>query len=266
MDFNSSDLPKSTSGDPVNLDASSQKVRESEAMAKRYAQAEQALDEFLSTLMHDIRSPLCSLKTALDLGEEYIKDADYVSLKDMLRSSNESTQRLLDFVDRLYANVRVGHSTLELQNLNLNKTIRDLSQDLFSQFNTSGAKLSFRETLPTVLADQILARQLFQNLILNAIKFRAPQRPMEIEISVGEQSENSVEIVVSDNGVGFPSERAESLFDRYYKSRQRYNEGMGLGLATCKLIVDKHGWEIRAESEEGEGARFIVCMQLADGV
>jgi len=241
-------------------------VRE-QNVAKRHEAAIKGLDEFLSVLMHDIRSPLCTIWTSLQLAQEDLERKDLPGLGDMLDSGSSSTKRLLDFVDRLYQNIRVGQSDPQLEMLDIGMIVKELKVDLLSQFRASGAALKIVGKLPCVQADRQLVRQLFQNLMQNAMKFRAPARGLVIEIGTRSVSRGVLDLYVKDNGEGFPNEDAARLFERYHKNsknsgNKEANDGMGIGLATCKLIAEKHKWTIRAEAEVGAGASFIIRIPV----
>lgn len=232
-------------------------------LAQRHESAIRGLDEFLSVLMHDIRSPLCTVCTSLQLAEEDLERRDLDGLADMLESGSCSTKRLLDFVDRLYQNIRVGQSEPVLELLDIGVLVKELEVDLLSQFRASGAKLKITGRLPKLNADRQLTRQLFQNLMQNAMKFRSPKRPLVLQFGAKQVEAGIFDIYLKDNGEGFAKEGAARLFDRYHKNsrgkgKKDENDGMGIGLATCKLIAEKHGWSIRADAEIDVGATFTV--------
>ncbi len=98
--------------------------------------------------------------------------------------------------------------------------------------------------------------QVFINLLSNAIKFAPIGTIVEISIT---ESDNSIEIAISDQGCGIPIANQEMIFEKFGQARvQDAAQGTGLGLAICKLIVDSHGGNIKVVSSEGEGATFIV--------
>jgi len=103
-------------------------------------------------------------------------------------------------------------------------------------------------------------RQLFQNLIGNGLKFHKPDVPPRVEV-FGSASNGLVQIVVTDNGIGFDEKYADRIFTMFERlhSRAAY-EGTGIGLAICRKIAQRHGGDIRAYSSPGEGARFVVTL------
>jgi light-regulated signal transduction histidine kinase (bacteriophytochrome) len=129
---------------------------------------------------------------------------------------------------------------------------------------------SFRETccrieignMPVIEADESQIRQLFQNLVGNALRFRGEEAP-SIKIHGKLDGPGICEICVKDNGIGFEQQYAELIFRPFKRlhSRSQY-EGTGMGLAICRKIVERHGGAIRAESEPGKGATFVIRLPV----
>ncbi|NRA40295.1 MAG: histidine kinase, partial [Planctomycetes bacterium] len=110
----------------------------------------------------------------------------------------------------------------------------------------------------------IKIHQLFQNLIGNAIKYHSQDRSTHIKLYELIDSENKrYQIIVEDNGIGFSEDHAADIFKPFHRlhSKDDY-EGSGIGLATCRCICEFHGWDIHAESMDGQGSKFIVSMPL----
>jgi signal transduction histidine kinase len=120
--------------------------------------------------------------------------------------------------------------------------------------------------LPVIQADPTQTRQLLQNLLANALKFRAADRPCRISIAAT-RIENADapgarwELRVTDNGIGFESSYAERIFAPFQRLHPRnVYEGTGIGLAIVRRIVERHGGSVRAEAQAGQGASFIVML------
>ena len=116
--------------------------------------------------------------------------------------------------------------------------------------------------MPVIEADETQILRLFQNLIGNALKFRSNEIP-RINIHANHEGNGSCEIVVEDNGIGFEQQYEELIFKPFQRlhGRSEY-EGTGMGLAICRKIVERHGGSIRAESEPGKGATFIISLPV----
>lgn len=122
--------------------------------------------------------------------------------------------------------------------------------------------------LPKITGIEVLIHQLFYNIVNNALKFTQPGTPPVIAVSAETVTEapEFVRIVVEDNGIGFRAEQAEKIFNSFTRLNSKdMFEGMGLGLALAKKIVERHGGTIYAMSEPGEGARFVCILPRAMG-
>jgi light-regulated signal transduction histidine kinase (bacteriophytochrome) len=117
-------------------------------------------------------------------------------------------------------------------------------------------------TLPTIDADGLQMRQLFQNLIANALKFHRPGVPPVVTVDGGAHGDE-VTILVSDNGIGFDEKYLDRIFAIFQRlhGREEY-EGTGIGLAVCRKIVERHSGTITARSTPGEGTTFVVTLPL----
>jgi signal transduction histidine kinase len=129
----------------------------------------------------------------------------------------------------------------------------------------TGAKVAIRP-LPKLEADPTQMRQLFQNLIGNALKFHRPDVTPEVRVGaepVPEANEECWRIEVADNGIGFEEKYAERIFTMFERLHGRSTyEGTGIGLAICRKIAQRHGGEIAARSIPGQGSTFIVTLPL----
>src|SRR5206468_7385544 len=137
----------------------------------------------------------------------------------------------------------------------------EVIDDLEAQIELAGALIHLDE-LPTIVADPLQMRQLLQNLISNAIKFRRANIPPEVWVT-SELLDDHVHITVRDNGIGFEAQYARRIFrvfDRLH-GRSEY-AGTGIGLALCRKIVERHGGTIVADADPGEGATFTVTLPL----
>ena len=120
--------------------------------------------------------------------------------------------------------------------------------------------------LPVIHGSSVLIYQLFSNLLSNSLKFSRPGHNPVVQIRSngnGKEDQQMAEIIIEDNGIGFNQEQAEKIFKTFSRlhSREKF-EGTGLGLALCKKIVERHGGQISAQSEEGKGAKFKILLPL----
>jgi light-regulated signal transduction histidine kinase (bacteriophytochrome) len=145
----------------------------------------------------------------------------------------------------------------------------DLEQVLRDTLTTLRVRIEDTETvvthdrLPVVTGDAVQLGQVFQNLLSNAMKYRRPDRPPRIYISVGRRSAEWI-ISVADNGQGFAPEFSERIFGIFKRLHGREVPGTGIGLAICKAVVVRHGGRIWAEGRPGEGATFRFTLPLSE--
>lgn len=118
--------------------------------------------------------------------------------------------------------------------------------------------------LPTVLADATQMEQLFQNLLANALKYRRPEVAPQVEVEAEDvpDAPDLACVAVRDNGMGIPARDHERIFLMFQRLRGDV-EGTGIGLAVCRRVVERHGGEIRVQSEDGQGSIFRVLLPRA---
>jgi light-regulated signal transduction histidine kinase (bacteriophytochrome) len=157
----------------------------------------------------------------------------------------------------LYSNVAADKDLFST--VDLNNTLNEVLEDLELMIASKNATLKINR-LPVIEAIPIQMRQLFQNLISNAIKYSKPDVAPEIIIDCSD-TEGGYKITVKDNGIGFENVYADKIFHVFQRLlNNKTSEGTGIGLALCKKIMDAHNGTIYAESEEGIGSSFIVLL------
>jgi light-regulated signal transduction histidine kinase (bacteriophytochrome) len=179
-----------------------------------------------------------------------------------LQRIEEGVRRMGLLVDELLNLARVGRHSLKLQPTALNTVIEEVVSLL--QPETQDRQVTWKiAPLPEAQCDTVLIKQVFQNLIANALKFTRPRECAVIEID-GRQEEEKLVVWIRDNGVGFDMKYSDKLFgvfQRLHKAEEF--EGTGIGLATVQRIISKHGGRVWAESELGKGTTFFFALELA---
>ena len=148
----------------------------------------------------------------------------------------------------------------KFETTDLNQMVAGVISDLEVSIEEKKARIGVGP-LSSINAVPVQMKQLFQNLIANALKFSKDGEPPVIKISEKAADKKSIEIHVADNGIGFD----ENFLDRIFKPFERLHghgeyEGSGMGLAICRKIVSRHGGTLSAESEKGKGATFIINL------
>ena len=228
-----------------------------ESLAARLQRANAELDQFASVASHDLREPLRKIRSfgsllsrrfAAELPEEA---ADYIERMSLAADRMET---LIEGVLDLSRATRL-EGRFEL--VSLNRVVGDVLDDLQVLMEERRARVEVGD-LPELEADALQMRQLFQNLIGNALKFCRPGVVPVIAVR-GRVDQGVVELTVTDNGIGFEEAHGERIFGPFQRlhGRSEY-PGTGLGLALCRRIAERHGGTIVAQSTLGAGASFTV--------
>ncbi len=220
------------------------------------------LEEFAAVVSHDLREPL---RKVTAFGDRLSRRADLDARgADYLRRMVGAAERMQQLIDDLLTYGRVRAEAQALESLALSVVVRDVLSDLEVAVDEAGARVDVG-ALPQVHGDRTQLRQLFQNLIGNALKFRREGVAPEISLQVDASAPPGfVRTVVTDNGIGFEPRFASQIFGVFQRLHGRaVFEGSGMGLAVCKRIVERHGGRIVAEGRLGEGATFWVDLPAA---
>ncbi|HSY90308.1 MAG TPA: PAS domain S-box protein [Candidatus Binatus sp.] len=227
------------------------------------AAANQELEAFTYSVSHDLRAPLRHIGGFSRILIEDYGAAMNPEAQCHLQRIQDGTQRMGRLVDELLNLARLGRHAVALQATELNPMIEEVIALL--QPETEGRAIDWKiAQAPSVECDPVLIRQVFQNLIANALKFTRPRERAVIEI--GHSLENGQTVIfVRDNGVGFNMKYQDKLFGVFQRLHRAEDfEGTGIGLATVQRIVRKHGGRIWAEAELDKGATFYFTLAVTD--
>jgi signal transduction histidine kinase len=219
------------------------------------------LEQFASIASHDLQEPLRKVRTFTQ--QLTVIDADNLSEKgrDYLERANAAAERMQNLIEDLLRFSRVATHGRPFAPVDLDTVTHEVLGDLESQVERSGAIVDVGK-LPTLSADALQMRQLMQNLISNAIKFRRPGVTPEVSIRARVDGDTMV-LTVADNGIGFEPQynrRIFRVFERLH-GRSEY-PGTGIGLALCRKIAERHGGTAAADSEPGKGSVFTITLPL----
>jgi light-regulated signal transduction histidine kinase (bacteriophytochrome) len=189
----------------------------------------------------------------MDYGEQLDQNAhEYIDF------AVDGAHHMHDLINGLLDFSRVGTHGKPFEETSLENVFERVLYILKSSLEESQAQVT-HDPLPMVMGDAIQLAQLLQNLIANAIKFRS-ERPLQIHLAVEKQG-TAWQFCLSDNGQGFDSKYAERIFKIFQRLHTREDyPGTGIGLAVCKRIVERHGGQIWAESQPGEGTTFYFSL------
>lgn len=218
------------------------------------------LEQFAYVASHDLQEPLRSVTSFSQLLVSRFRDQDDEKAQRYVRYISEGTERMAQLIQDLLAFSRVTTHAEAFKPVETRLIAAQVLQDLRAQIEGSGTTVTLGQ-LPPVLGDPTQLRQLFQNLIGNAVKFRDPGRPARVVVDAAPQGEWA-EFSVRDNGVGIEPEFFERIFVIFQRlhTRDRY-EGNGMGLAIAKRIVERHGGTLGVTSTPGEGTTFRFTLR-----
>jgi len=262
-------VQKDADGNPyrileINRDITDRKAAEEQLksyMAK-LEESNKALQDFASIASHDLQEPL---RKVISFGNR-LKEKHGDSLDpeggDYLDRMLNATDRMQSLLQSLLAYSRVTTKAKPFREVALASIVGEVLSDLEVRIEKTGGEVRVGE-LPVIAADPSQMRQLFQNLIGNALKFHKEGEKPSIKVESSAVDDQTIRIVVQDNGIGFDEKYLDRIFAPFQRLHGRsLYEGTGMGLAICKKIVERHGGSITARSTPGEGATFILFLPV----
>ncbi len=243
------------------------RVRERTSELKTYTakleQSNQALQEFASIASHDMKEPLRKIISFGNLLRQNHKNSLGQTGNDYLNRMLNATQRMQSLITSLLEYSRVTMDQEPFQETDLYDLVHEVLSDLEVRIAKTGGEVQVGE-LPSIAADPTQMRQLFQNLIGNALKFHKPGEKPMVQVRSTSHTDSECQIIVEDNGIGFEEQYIERIFAPFQRlhGRNSQYEGTGMGLAICKKIVERHGGAITASSEPGKGSTFTVTLPM----
>ncbi len=249
------------------------RLRLVEAQAEELAHAKAELEkldrlksEFMLTVAHELRAPVAAIQGYLQIIVEGYVSAE--KQRPMLQRASERAEELLTLVDRLLQLARIkGAAELEVQEVDLADVLEQTAALL--RVEADRRSIAFEldvRARPRLLANPDHMRQLWTNLISNAIKYTAAGGRVRVSLEL--EGEQTIVGCVEDTGIGIAPEELTRIFDEFYRSeaaKAHAARGTGLGLAIVKRIVDTYGGRIEVASERGHGSAFTVYLPRCRG-
>ncbi|MDH5804750.1 MAG: ATP-binding protein, partial [Gemmatimonadota bacterium] len=228
------------------------------------ARSNQDLQRFAYIASHDLQEPLRTVTNFVQLLDTRYADQLDDQAREFIGFAVDGTKRMQLLITDLLAYSRVQDSKTVRKELPLEEVVQDVMADLSNTIREVGATITYND-LPVVRGDATQLRQLLRNLVANALKFRG-EAPPTIEIK-GEDRIGEWMVSVTDNGIGIEKkffERIFAVFQRLH-TRDEY-EGTGMGLALCKVVVERHGGRIWLDSQLGKGSTFHFTISKSPAV
>jgi signal transduction histidine kinase len=225
----------------------------------------QDLEDFAFIASHDLQEPLRKIHVFGDLlKQSSVEPLDSKNQKNMDRML-ASTRRAQTYLNDLLSYSQIRSKSRPTAPVNLSKLVKDVLLHFSLAINKKQAQVE-TGALPTVIADQYMMRQLFQNLIGNALKFSKTGQPPKIKIYNRINNNAFFEIVIQDEGIGFNTSYLNAMVKPFKKlhGKDQY-EGGGMGLTICMKVMRVHGGRLTANSKPGEGSQFIIHLPKESG-
>ena len=238
-------------------------------MAQKLKELDQLKDSFVSSVSHELRSPLAAIDGYCDfLIEGLEKQMTVEKQKKALTIIKDSTSRLTNFINNILDLAKIKAGKLEIRMIQM--SVNEIADEIFTLFGPLAGRdqkqliVEMPKDFPLINGDPERVKQVVTNLLGNALKFTPQGATVSI---IGKKISNDfIEVRIKDTGIGIPPEAVDKVFDKFYqvqdKSGMRKPKGTGLGLAIVAEIVKLHGGDIRCESELGKGTSMIFTLPV----
>ncbi len=257
MDSDGQSLSRTTMTDISDRKKAEEKLT---ALAGKLEFSNRELEQFAFIASHDLQEPLRKIQAFGDrLETKHRQELDEEG-KEYLSRMQNAAKRMQQFIRDLLKYSRVATHPEQLDTVDLREAVMEVISDLELIIQRLGADVEVFE-LPAFKVEKSQIRQLFQNLIANALKFHGEEQP-HIRI-YSQRTDHDCKIFVEDNGIGFDEKYLDRIFAPFQRLHGRSTyEGTGMGLAICRKIVERHGGSITAKSKPGEGSTFIITLPV----
>ncbi|MCO6430956.1 MAG: PAS domain-containing sensor histidine kinase [Deltaproteobacteria bacterium] len=232
---------------------------------KQVEEKNRDLQDFTYMVSHDLKAPIATIKGMLAVvnesrSENQAQSSEQLPLEHIMRA----TKRLELLVSSVLEYARVSNQEFAQGPVSIEAVLKDVLDDFAKELSASSAEVSVAGEMPVVMGDRVRIYQVFSNLVGNAIKYRNPNRALKITIEALPLSNPRYSTVnVKDNGIGIASEHQASVFRPFYRISGEKSDGLGIGLACVKKVVDKCGGWISLESTPDTGSCFSITLRKA---
>lgn len=247
-------------------------------MARRLEQKNKELEGIVYVASHDLRSPLVNIQgfskelalscreisTKLHqsklaaLGDESLNQTLTVDIPESIEFIQSSVSKMEALLSGFLRFSRLGRAAMNIERLDMNRMMTEIAQTMEYQIQQNVASLQIGD-LPDCLGDATQINQVFSNLLDNALKYLAPNRPGVITVSGRPEAGRAV-YAVEDNGIGIEREHRGKIFEIFHRLNPSDSHGEGLGLTIALRILERHDGKIWLESEPGKGSKFFVSL------
>ncbi len=227
---------------------------------KKIADANEELESFSYSVSHDLRAPLRHINGYIEMLLKVTRGQLAEEPQRYLKVIADTSRQMGDLIGALLEFSRTGRTEMRETSVELDALVREAIHNL--ERATAGRNISWHiASLPRVVGDPAMLKQVFANLLGNAVKYTGTRDAAQIEIGCAGEEEGQVILFVRDNGVGFDMKYADKLFGVFQRLHGTDEfEGSGVGLANVRRIIARHGGRTWAEGKPGEGATFYFSL------
>jgi len=231
-------------------------IAERERAEKECRNVNEELNSFVHVVSHDLKNPITCIQGFSSRLVKKFDDKLDADARRYVEQIQAGARRMETLVSDLLELSRIGSLTCSFKNVPSFQIVRSVVTSLENRLQEKGIELVLSGNFPTICCDEERMHQVFENLLVNAIKFMGPRQNPKIEVGCMETGD-FYQFYVKDNGIGIDPKHHQKIFEMFCRLNEiRDGEGTGLGLAIVERIVNSCGGSIWVESEKGEGATF----------
>lgn len=234
--------------------------RQLEGKIEQVSEVNRELEAFSYSVSHDLRAPLRHIAGFADKLERRLGDGADEKTRHYLGVIGSSATRMAELIDDLLVYSRLGRSALRLQAVDMQSLVAETRAMLDANLanDSPGRRVEWRiAPLPILVGDENMLRQVWLNLLGNAVKYTDTRNPAIIEVRHDREEDGSHRFTVKDNGAGFDMQYAGKLFGVFQRMHKASEyQGTGIGLASVRRVVTRHGGQVGAEAAPDAGATF----------
>lgn len=237
---------------------------EIERLQRELAQVRTELEDFTYSVSHDLRAPLRHINAYAQIIEEDLGEQAPTVLATHLETIRQAARQMNQQIEALTALSRLARVDLQWSRLDLGALAHDVAGELAASHAGRDVQWQVAPDFPTLLGDAALIRQLLSHLLANALKFTASRARAEIKVSWQVACDGRCAVTLSDNGAGFDPQYKDKLFRPFSRLHPAHQfEGLGMGLALSRKIVQRHGGALWADAAPEAGCQVSFTLALA---
>lgn len=236
-------------------------INASKALTTELRRSNQELEQFAYIASHDLSEPLRTISSyGSILEQDYADNLDRAGNK-AVSIMRDSCMRMKNLIDNLLEYSHVMTKEQSFKPVDLFQILSNIRKDFTKIFSETKASLTFAKKLPAICGDPHQIYQLFANLVNNSLKFVTKGQAPKVKITASVLPNQNIQIEVSDNGIGIEKHLSQQIFRPFVKAHnESFYKGVGMGLAICKKIVERHKGQITVVDKKGTGSKFRIIL------